>query len=329
MLDSQVSRVSQLTERTNQFNCTAIRRREAEIQNLSQLNELEFFVVEVSDRFGNYGLVGTIMFRTNAKALEVDTFLLSCRVLGRGVEHQMLAKIGEIAKERSLNYINIPYIPTNKNQPALDFLQEIATQFKEPSNNHLIFNLPTEHAVSITHNPAILRDHTPKTKKTGKDRTFIDKTFQSRSLFLERITTELFNVEHIIKDIKLKKKYELCSHSENNYIAPRNPIEEIIAEIWSRILGLKKVSMYDNFFELGGHSLSATQMMSRIYEIFNVELSLQVFFDMPTVADTACAVEKRTIEQTESQDVLEILKEIDNLSENEIKTFLNPKGGEL
>jgi FkbH-like protein len=130
MLDSQISRVAQLTQRTNQFNFTTVRHSEAEVQKLYKSKELECLVVEVSDRFGDYGLVGVIMFRTGSKALEVDTFLLSCRVLGRGVEHQMLAKLGEIAKKRSLNHINIPYNHTNKNQPALDFLHEIAAKLK-------------------------------------------------------------------------------------------------------------------------------------------------------------------------------------------------------
>ena len=98
MSDSQIARVAQLTQRTNQFNFTTIRRSEAEIQKLCQSEELERLVVEVSDRFGDYGLVGVIMFRTNGKALEVDTFLLSCRVLGRGVEHQMIRKLGEISR---------------------------------------------------------------------------------------------------------------------------------------------------------------------------------------------------------------------------------------
>ena len=93
---AQMFRVAQLTQRTNQFNFTTVRRTEAEIQRLPE-SGLECRIVEVSDRFGDYGLVGVMIFGAIREALEVDTFLLSCRVLNRGVEHRMLNELGKIA----------------------------------------------------------------------------------------------------------------------------------------------------------------------------------------------------------------------------------------
>ena len=95
----QVDRVAQLTQRTNQFNFTTVRRNDGEIRRLGE-SGLECRAVEVSDRFGDYGLVGVMIFGARGEALEVDTFLLSCRVLGRGVEHRMLNELGEIARRR-------------------------------------------------------------------------------------------------------------------------------------------------------------------------------------------------------------------------------------
>ena len=102
MTQEQLPRVAQLTMRTNQMNFTSVRRNEGEIQTLLCSQGYECLTVNVEDRFGSYGLTGVMLFRTTGDALIVDTFLLSCRALGRGVEHRMLARLGEIAKERGL-----------------------------------------------------------------------------------------------------------------------------------------------------------------------------------------------------------------------------------
>ena len=109
-----LARVSQLTHRTNQFNLTTKRRSESEIQNLSQSGDVEILVARVSDRFGDYGLVGVIIFQAVSKVIVVDTFLLSCRTLGRGVEHRMLAQLGEIAKKQGVGRVDVPFIHTKK-----------------------------------------------------------------------------------------------------------------------------------------------------------------------------------------------------------------------
>jgi len=117
-----LARTAELTQRTNQFNVTTIRRSEGSLQTLFQQGS-EGLVVRVRDRFGDYGLVGAMIFSAASDALLVDTFLLSCRALGRGVEHRMLARLGEIALERGLSRVDVPYRASGKNRPALDFLE--------------------------------------------------------------------------------------------------------------------------------------------------------------------------------------------------------------
>jgi amino acid adenylation domain-containing protein len=79
---------------------------------------------------------------------------------------------------------------------------------------------------------------------------------------------------------------------EEAFVAPRTPVEEIVTGIWAEILGLERVGIHDNFFALGGHSLRATQVISRLRNLFQVEVSLRRLFDRPTIAELAAALEQ-------------------------------------
>ncbi|MBW4592861.1 MAG: amino acid adenylation domain-containing protein [Brasilonema angustatum HA4187-MV1] len=74
---------------------------------------------------------------------------------------------------------------------------------------------------------------------------------------------------------------------EETFVAPRNPIEEKLAIIWAELLGLEQIGVNDNFFDLGGHSLIATQILSRVREVFRVELSFHQIFANPTIESLA------------------------------------------
>jgi acyl carrier protein len=78
---------------------------------------------------------------------------------------------------------------------------------------------------------------------------------------------------------------------EQVYVAPRTPVEEMLAGIWSQILGAERVGIHDDFFELGGHSLLATRVMARVRDDFHMGLSLRSLFEAPTVAGLASLIE--------------------------------------
>jgi len=118
--DSSLARAAQLTQKTNQFNVTTIRYTEAQI--MERLTDPNYLVttVQVRDRFGDNGIVGFMMACTSAADLEIDTLLLSCRVIGRTVETAMLAYVCEHATQRGIRCVRGRIVPTAKNAAARD-----------------------------------------------------------------------------------------------------------------------------------------------------------------------------------------------------------------
>ena len=117
----QWERVAELSRRTNQFNLAPRPRTAAHFQALAP--GAECLVVDVADRFGAYGLTGVVTWRVRDGALHVDDWMLSCRVLGRGVEHRVLAALGAVAAQAGCEDIVLHHMPSARNAPALAFLE--------------------------------------------------------------------------------------------------------------------------------------------------------------------------------------------------------------
>ncbi|WP_343073630.1 amino acid adenylation domain-containing protein [Pyxidicoccus fallax] len=105
------------------------------------------------------------------------------------------------------------------------------------------------------------------------------------------------------------------------YVAPRNETEQKLAALWSEVLQVEKVGIHDNFFELGGHSLLATQAVTRIRSAFNVETSLQDFFETPTVAGFALNILRLTA-QVDLAELESMMAQLDGLDDEEVQKLL-------
>ena len=100
-------------------------------------------------------------------------------------------------------------------------------------------------------------------------------------------------------------------------VAPRTPIEEVVASIVAEVLGLENIGVFDDFFANGGHSLRATQVLSRIQQTMDVTLPLRTIFEQPTVAGIAAAVEA-----SGGGEIARMLDELEGLSDEEIEALL-------
>jgi FkbH-like protein len=319
MMPEQLPRVAQLTGRTNQMNFTTVRRSEGEIQALVERGEAECLTVEVSDRFGSYGLTGVVIFRAAQAALEIDTFLLSCRVLGRGVEHRVLAHLGELARERSLGAVEARFRRTQRNQPALLFLESVGRAYEQAAGDDLVFRFPAEAAAAIVYHP---NGHAKPRERAARPASAAPR----RSIDYERIARDLRSPRQIIDAARGARRPRPRSAGEP--VAPRTDLERKLAEIWAGTLGLACVGVDDNFFDLGGHSLLAVELLGRVRRELGVELSLEVVYTGDfTVAELAKAIELKEIEQASESDYAALVAELDKLSDEEVRRLLAEEGG--
>src|SRR5262249_32599575 len=140
--EEELGRVSQLTLRANKLNFTTRRRSESEIRHLLRDSRRRCLVTKVTDRFGDYGLVGVVIFETNEDRFEIDTCLRSCRAFGKGVEHQILWELARIAEHEGKTSIDISLIHTHRNQPAFDFINAIAWKHQHVEADCTLFKMP-------------------------------------------------------------------------------------------------------------------------------------------------------------------------------------------
>ena len=119
-----------------------------------------------------------------------------------------------------------------------------------------------------------------------------------------------------------------------DFVPPRTSLEESLAEMWGRLLGIERVGVNQSFFESGGHSLLATQLVSHVREAFEVELPLRDFFESPTIAGLAAAIESARNTQVDWQPIKietlprseqsldDLLAELDQLSDEDAQSML-------
>ena len=281
----QIPRVSQLTLRTNQFNFTTIRRNESEIMTLGQSDNHTCLVAEVTDRFGDYGLVGVLIYEIKDTHLEVDTFLLSCRVLGRGVEHALIQYVGKEALKKGLDAVSVNYVQTEKNLPAFNFIQALGVESREQDGKKRVFRLPASFASKVTFSPAGFEKSeddgsTAKGSKTRRISRFSDAEM------LQNIADNLSDVQGILDAFgrRLKRFQSPKGYTDRNLSASSgSPTEKEVAGLWADVLGFEDIRVEDNFFDLGGRSILMPRIVIQLSKMYGMKISIVDMFQYSTV----------------------------------------------
>ncbi|MFN7503683.1 MAG: phosphopantetheine-binding protein, partial [Dolichospermum sp.] len=106
------------------------------------------------------------------------------------------------------------------------------------------------------------------------------------------------------------------------YIAPQTPIQEILAEIWAEVLGVKQVGIDDNFFQLGGHSLKAIQLIGKIRQTLELDITIRHLFTSPTVKELATVLGELAGGEDIINEIAKTIQEIAQLSPEQVQAML-------
>jgi len=136
---TDIERYSQLTQKTNQFNLSTKRYEITELKNLISLENNHLISLKISDSFGEFGTTGLCILSLKGDFAFVDTFLMSCRVLGRKIEHSFMQELIKFSyrKKRKLKGIIFNYAPTTKNAPIKNFLDQTSEKCEKLENGDI------------------------------------------------------------------------------------------------------------------------------------------------------------------------------------------------
>lgn len=315
MAQERLGRVAQLTERTNQFNCTTIRRGEAEIEALLADGRHEIFTAEVTDRFGEYGLVGVLIVERREGELVVDTFLLSCRALGRGVEHRMLSALAEHALDHGIYKVSVRFRETAKNLPAAQFLHGLDADSVELRDDGSVYRFRATGLQALRWKP--VAGPVPPPATTPRSAAVAAQRFVE----FESIARKLRAPAQVLA--AMRKQAQATVKTSSVADAPATEVEQKLAAIWSELLQRPVVSSTANFFDLGGHSLLAVLLLMRVKEEFAIELTVDdVYSGSLTLSELARTIESRQLGDIDPGEYHALLAEIEGLSDEEVRALL-------
>ena len=134
-----IPRIAQLLQRSNQFNLTTKRYSEAECETFGNTKEYLPLYIKLRDKYGDYGLISVVVLKFDMDTIYIDSWLMSCRVLARGVEQYAMNYIFEYAKSNDYKTVVGEYIPTSKNNMVKDFYEKFEFTKVEENENKTIW----------------------------------------------------------------------------------------------------------------------------------------------------------------------------------------------
>lgn len=267
---ADISRASQLTQRTNQFNANPEPLDEAALAETCRGARAE--LINVRDRFGDYGTVGMLRCRLDGDRLSVEAFLLSCRALGKGVENRMLRHLGALAQQFGQREIAIQFSDTGRNRPCRDFLEGIAGASWEGG----VRLIPVDVAVDC---PLLFATAPTVSGALETTLPLVDVAFTTR------IAHHLRGVEAILAWAVAAVRPR--PETSETFVPVQGEAEETVAAIWRTVLGLDRVGRNDRFVDLGGDSIQLVRVHAEIQRGFGRKFDLVKLFENPSLAAQA------------------------------------------
>ncbi len=330
-------RAAQLTQRTHQFNLAPKPRSGADIATLLAREGWEGSVIRVNDRFGGYGVVGLLLFKARGKIMVVDTYLLSCRALGRNVEHRMLSRLGELARARGCKGIELTFISTGKNQPALEFLSSIPGAGYQPQLDAGSYFYSTELVLAAHQNNSPVGESTKARQGANGDTGLAfaqeaetrDNRLENpahNAEILTRIALQHDSAEAILKAVRAGREQPLRRSGKVARSSPVGEVEARLTEIWQDLLGVDQLRMGDNFFDLGGDSFMLVRLEAELHTAFGLTVDLAAWVERADLTSLAALVETRMMLQLEAGEADGLFLMVSSMSEEEALDRLSESG---
>ncbi|WP_068774982.1 type I polyketide synthase [Paenibacillus sp. FJAT-26967] len=279
--DEQLPRIAQLMQRTNQFTLNASIPAGRKLEAIRAEQDTKCWAIEASDRFGHYGLSGAVITRCEKDIVHLEVFLLSCRILGRGIESAVISSLKAYCLERKAEYIEAVCTITGKNEPLLDFLRKGSWSILEESGRSVRFRLAVKDIPdSIQHieifNEPLPASAEPQPQLSGREIQGEAGNAEGMVRGLEEADWEVAvsgdNQQHRHQLLPLQysngprllripvREIEESAAQRAPYRAPSNETEAALVQIWERVLGIGGIGIDDDFFRLGGTSLHAVRV---------------------------------------------------------------------
>jgi len=258
------ARIAQLINKSNQFNLTTRRYTEAQVAAMQRDPAYFTLQVRLTDIVGDNGMISVVICRRKSKEeWEIDTWLMSCRVLGRRVENMVLLAVLEQAKKEGVRRLVGNYIPTDRNKLVEGHYPKLGFRLVKTDNHVSTYELDVASAV-VEGAPMIVRHLSVAEVETeGNDSNFAvlppAEASVSRSVQPEPISgTE-----------------------------PLSETELTLVGIWENLLEKENISVRDDFFELGGDSLLGVRLMIEIENTFHRQFDISTLASSPTIQSLA------------------------------------------
>jgi FkbH-like protein len=307
-----LARAAQLTLRTNQFNTTTIRRSEADIERLVSHPDWSVYSATVADRFGEYGVTALLTAQRREKELRVDSFMLSCRVLGRGVEHRIMRFAGQTAFDLGLETVAVDFTMSARNAPAGQFLDSIPNGRIEAMNGTRVYRFSAIELGKLTWTPApVMCQQSASEQRPKSARHYSDYATLAAQVGTARHVLDALRSEFIAGAGRLSQG------------APETGTEAALARIWAELLRRDGIGTADNFFDLGGHSLLAVLLLLRIKEEFGVEMPVDdVYSATLTLAELGVMIDAARLGSSGELEYEQLLKELEGMTDEQVQAML-------
>jgi ribosomal protein S18 acetylase RimI-like enzyme len=328
---ADASRIAHISAQSGAFNLGPDGRDEQAFAALLAERDSYLWLIRVKDRYDDYGVAGVVGAAALRGIFEVHTLVLNCRVLGKGVEFQVLEEVLRVAEERGFPELTVRCHRTARNALATEFVRRLgARRLREEANglsctiaSSAISGMAKSSAASAKAPPPSQPRHDFSPQRFVRSRWFAVSP-RERTRIIGDIALSLRREEQLLDEVAARKRTaRIGEHAE--YVPPRTALEEVLCGIWADVLGVERVGVHDHFFQLGGHSLLAVQVISRIRETLETHVVLQDVFQTPTVAALAGSLSPESGNRQQLEHRAKLLIRVARMSEEDTEIALSQR----